>query len=132
MKNLIFILFLMVTSGAFAQGPPILVEKPIMLGQNRSELRLFYRNETRPNLKKYQSANFSYDIVGNQFWSIGVAGSYYMNSYINTYDVVNDKVEPFDGFGDLAINLKYQFLRKDYVGKTYRMLGKIKQTFPTG
>lgn len=123
MKKLILlaILLLSIVDTAFAQGPPILLDKPIMIGENKSTIRTWisYHNNK-----------------GIDFWSIPIMYDYNIRNNIQVgvalpivfSDIQDNKI----GLGDVSLKAKYQFFRKDGMGKTFRMAAKVKQTFPLG
>ncbi len=134
MKNLcyagVMAVILFTTTIALAQGPPILGDKAIMLGAKRTIIKTL--NEVR-------------------FSSIGIfSKSYLMGHYLPTsntlfaihlpfisYNFKNKNTEQFDlnsgqDLGDIQFLGKYQFYRKDNIGKTFRIVVKTIQTLPTG
>ena len=116
-------LFLIVHQNILAQGPPIIGDKPIMLGSNSwvfrtlSELR---NTEKGEYLKTPVIAHFlpsSKTLIGIHL------------PFIKPMSNGNKK----DYFiGDIELIGKYQFYRKDETGKTLRLLLKTIQTLPTG
>ena len=114
-----FLLVVIVCSNCvFAQGPPITVDKPIMLGKGSFLVRTL--SEYR---KTNQGTFVNTPLIGhylpksNLLLGVHLPIVYY-NSEIN--------------FGDIDLLFKYQFLRKDQKGKTLRGVFKILQTLPTG
>ncbi len=103
----------------FAQGPPITLDKPIMLGEKKGTLR--------PYLKLANNAR-------RDFTAFVVEGDYNVsNSFAIGAEVplVYDRLDDF-GLGDVSVMAKYQFYRKDGMGKTVRIAAKGKQSFATG
>lgn len=106
---------------ANAQGPPILTDKPIMMGAGRGMLMTSARYRENDLVKyTYIPIMFHYDMTENTEFSI-------MPSLVIS-DVLRRNLE----IGDLQAIFKYQFFRKDRVGKTVRFAAKIEETFPTG
>lgn len=105
-----------------AQGPPILGDKPIMLGAKRVVLKTlteFRQIERGYALKAPLMAHYlptSNTLVG-------------LYTPLVTYQL--DKQASI-ALGDLALVAKYQFFRKDGKGKTFRAVFKTLQTLPTG
>ena len=102
-----------------AQGPPITLDKPIMLGEKKGVLR--------PYFKVFNNAQ-------RDFTAFIVEGDYNVsNAFAVGAEVplVYDQVDK-TGLGDVSLMAKYQFYRKDGMGKTVRIAAKGKQTFATG
>lgn len=106
-----------------AQGPPITVDNPIMLGSQNIILRTL--------------SEFRHTEVGN-FSRVPLMVSYLPNSnllvgavlpYVN-YDF--GESNRGSTLGDISVFGKYQFYRNDMTAKTLRAVIKTVQTFPTG
>jgi len=124
LKQLFIILF--VCSLCFfakAQGPPILTDKPIMLGEKRIILKTLTHNHV------YEDASY---------WNVP-----FMAHYIITPNLLVAAHLPFAsysnndgnseaGLGDISTTVKYQFFRRDQSSKTFRAAIKLMQVFPTG
>ncbi len=107
------------TARLLAQGPPITLDKPIMLGEKKGTLR--------PYLKFANNAR-------RDFTALVVEGDYNIsNAFAVGAEVplVYDQLDK-TGLGDVSLMAKYQFYRKDGMGKTVRIAAKGKQTFATG
>lgn len=126
-KNWLFAILLTVSSflgnRAIAQGPPITADSPIMIGGGRVLLR---------NLTEIRSTDF-----GTFVWAPLMI--HYLpssNSVIAVHlpAVFYDFEDGRNGatLGDIQIQAKYQFYRKDGMGKTLRMVVKTLQNLPTG
>lgn len=107
-------------SGALAaQGPPILIDKPIMLGAHKGTLR---------TLAQYG------DYHHLDYYALAIMGDYNLRNDLAialTIPVAFEKGGDA-GLGDLMLEAKYQFLRKDGMGKTFRVSAKGAATFATG
>lgn len=124
-KNWLFAILLCTGLGSqtFAQGPPITADSPIMIGGGRILLR---------NLTEIRSTDF-----GTFVWAP------LMFHYLPTSNSVVAVHLPMvhydfeDGrsgttLGDIQLKGKYQFYRKDGMGKTFRMVVTTLQNLPTG
>ncbi len=104
---------------SFAQGPPITLDKPIMLGEHKGVLR--------PYLKFANNAR-------RDFTAFVLEGDYNVsNAFAVGAEVplVYDRLDK-TGLGDVRLTAKHQFYRKDGMGKTVRLAAKGRQTFATG
>ncbi|PKA82490.1 hypothetical protein ATE92_0620 [Ulvibacter sp. MAR_2010_11] len=122
--GLLVILFGAAGQFVVAQGPPITGDKPIMLGGNTFEVR------TLTEVRNTNEGTF--------------VKAPLMGDYIITSDISVSAVVPFVSYdfmdsrgsgntlGDINLIGKYQFYRKDEMGKTFRMVAKTMQTLPTG
>jgi hypothetical protein len=126
MKNqhyiLLFIMSIFACS-AWAQGPPIRTDKPIMLGANKATIRTYYQ------YFKHQGSHyhivplmFEYNLKSNL--ELGVEIPF---ASVTGFDR-RESMKP----GDIMLKAKYQFLRKDKMGQTFRMAVKASEMFPTG
>lgn len=106
-----------------AQGPPITGDKPIMAGSNSwtfrnlTEIRHTERGDFLRLPLELDYIPVSNFLVGVQLPLVRRFGA-----------------EPTTALrlGDLQLIGKYQFLRRDQTGRTFRMVGKIVQSLPTG
>lgn len=122
MKNLgLAILMVSMHFGTLvAQGPPITLDKPIMLGKHKATVRTMFR------------------LAKNQVWDYAglvAEGDYnFTNNFAAGLEIplVYNISASEPGIGDLSAMVKYQLIRKDGVGKTIRIAAKGKHTFPTG
>lgn len=125
MKFIYWLLAILLLSTDFsvAQGPPITADKPIMLGEGSWTVR------TLAEIRNTERGTFSYvPVMMNYLPSpnleLGVDIPYL------DYNIENGASG--STLADIKINGKYQFLRKDATGKTFRMVAKTVQTLPTG
>lgn len=123
MNKWIFVLIISFTFKLFAQGPPITVGTPVMLGLEGGGIRTFGKFISKENAKIYiQPFAIPYNI-GTKF-QVGAILPFVFKTPNNS--------QTSGGFGDMAIFAKYQLFKIDGKAKTFRILGTIKQTFPTG
>ncbi len=114
---------------SYAQGPPITSDKPIMLGANRKLVK------TLSEIRQTPQGTFvrvplmiHYLPSSNTLLGIHVPLVHYQFK-----EGVNEAfTSPHTGLGDINLLGKYQFFRKDEVGKTLRMVAKVVETIPTG
>lgn len=123
-KKLFFILAFC-SSGFFikAQGPPILTDKPIMLGEKRIILKTLAHNhiyEDATYLKVPLMAH--YIIKPNLLVAV----------HLPYASFTKDDGSSDAGLGDISATIKYQFFRRDQSSKTFRAAAKLMQLFPTG
>jgi len=107
----------------YSQGPPITVETPIMLGLEGSGVRTFGKFISKENVNIYiQPIAIPYNI-----------SSKFQIGGIFPFKFITPKDEAtIGGFADITVFAKYQLYKKDEIAKTFRILGLVKQTFPTG
>ncbi len=123
MNKFSFLIICFIISNLFAQGPPITVGTPVMLGLEGGGIRTFGKFISKENTSIYiQPFAIPYNI-GTKF-QVGVVLPFVFKTPNN--------METSGGFGDMAIFAKYQLYKKDGKAKTFRILGTVKQTFPTG
>ncbi len=109
-------------TGLQAQGPPILGDKPIMLGAKRIVFKTLTEFRVLPDgwaLKAPAMVHYlptSNTLVG-LYIPLVVSG-------------LGDQPRSF--LGDISLVTKYQFYKKDGMGKTFRMVLKGVQNLPTG
>jgi len=110
-----------------AQGPPISGDKPIMLGAKAQVVK--NTNEYRKTTEGWYMHNvLKYHYIINKNLLVAV----HLPWATAERTAGDDPLEKTSGFGDLAFVVKPQFFRKDGKAKTFRMAGKLMQTFPTG
>lgn len=108
---------------SFAQGPPITADKPIMLGANSWIIK------TLTEIRNTREGTF--------------VKAPLMVHYLPTANTLIGVHLPFVNFnfddgrqgqslGDIELLAKYQFYRKDEMGKTFRLVAKTLQVLPTG
>jgi hypothetical protein len=111
------------TIGLFAQGPPITVETPVMLGLEGSGIRTFGKFISKENATIYvQPIGIPYNI--NSKFQVG--------GIVPFKFITPNEATTIGGLSDITIFAKYQLYKKDQTAKTFRILANIKQTFPTG
>ncbi len=125
--RLTLLLLLIVSSNVLlAQGPPITADNPIMLGGNTFVVK------TLTQIRNTERGTFIYvPIIANYVISnnilVGVQLPYVDYSFDKDYGGLNGST-----LGDITLLGKYQFLRNDQMGKTFRMVAKTMQNLPTG
>lgn len=107
------------TARLAAQGPPITLDKPIMLGEKKGTLRPYFK------LANNALRDFSALIVEGDY---NVSNTFAIGAEL---PLVYDQLDKA-GLGDVSLMAKYQFYRKDGMGKTVRIAAKGKQSFATG
>lgn len=123
MKNLLILIFCGFTAVAFAQGPPITADKPIMLGAGSFTTKTLVEiRNTERGTSVYVPLMLHYLPTANSLVAIHIPYiDYNLGSGLNG-----------SGLADLKFLGKYQFYRKDGTGKTYRLVAKTFQSIPTG
>lgn len=107
---------------AYAQGPPITADKPIMLGGNSFTVKTLTEiRNTERGTAVYVPVMLHYLPTSNILVALHIP---YVN--YNLGDNIGSNL------ADMKIMGKYQFYRKDATGKTFRMVAKTLQTLPTG
>nr|WP_042295415.1 hypothetical protein [Nonlabens ulvanivorans] len=123
MKHIIMVaLIVFAFAKAYAQGPPITADKPIMLGGNSFTMKTLTEiRNTERGTAVYVPVMLHYLPTANSLIALHVP-------YVN-YDLSDTSGS---GLADMKIMGKYQFYRKDGTGRTFRMVAKTLQTLPTG
>jgi len=104
-----------------AQGPPITADKPIMLSSGTILFKTLTEvRSTNQTTMTIAPIMVHYLPTSNTLASVHIPIEWAGNE------------EQALGLGDLELMLKYQFFRKDGMGKTLRAVLKNLQTFPTG
>lgn len=129
MKNVIIVILLSFSISLCTlkgQGPAIISDSPIMLGGETMILRtLIESRQTSQGSFIAYPLNFQYITSSKSSVAIQVP-------FVNfTFDG-SDPSESSFGLGDISLEGKYQFYRKDGRGKTFRALVKTRQILPTG
>lgn len=105
-----------------AQGPPIIGDKPIMLGAKRVVLKTLSEFRQLNNGWALKTpAMVHYLPTSNTLLGL------YVPLVISSRAADNQAV-----LGDISLVTKYQFYRKDGMGKTFRVVLKGVQNIPTG
>ncbi|MCW1954085.1 MAG: hypothetical protein KIH80_007950 [Flavobacteriia bacterium] len=108
---------------AFAQGPPITADKPIMLGGGSFTAKtLIEHRKTDGGTFRYSPLMLHYVIHSNALVALHIPRI--------SYDLASGASG--QSLADVKLLGKYQFLRIDGTGKTFRMVAKTLQTLPTG
>ncbi|WP_373074225.1 hypothetical protein [Zeaxanthinibacter enoshimensis] len=123
MNKLFFIALFCIGVTAIAQGPPITADNPIMLGGKSFTVKtLMEIRNTERGTAFYAPLMLHYLPTANSLVAVHLP---YMS-----YDL--EDTGSGNGLADIKLLGKYQFLRKDAMGKTFRMVAKTKQSLPTG
>jgi len=130
MKNLssytILFFVLGLASGLNAQGPPITSDKPIMLGSKTVIVKTLAEMRTQGHgFYTRVPLMVHYLPTSNSLVALHVPYVYYNNDK-------DDNIEGESSLGDIQLLLKYQFFRRDFTAKTFRIVAKMIQNFPTG
>jgi len=119
----VFGLVILISGTIEAQGPPVYVQTPVLLGLDGGGVRTFGKFIKKENAHIYlQPLIIPYNITA-KFQVGGIA------PFINKSVV---EMPAQSGIGDRALFLKYVFFQKDRKGKTFRVLARVKQSFPSG
>ncbi len=130
MKNLFIYTTLLLVLGAGsnvkAQGPPITADKPIMLGSKTVIVKTLTEIRSQGDgLYTRVPLMIHYLPTSNSLVALHVP-------YVNYDPNKNDGNEGGKSLGDIQLLLKYQFFRRDWTAKTFRIVAKTIQNFPTG
>jgi len=120
---LLFLLGILYSTLAWAQGPPITADKPIMLGGKSFTIKTLteIRNTERAS-SVYAPVMLHYLPTSNSLIAL----------HIPLVSASFKNADSEFSLADIIIQGKYQFYRKDYTGKTFRVVAKTLQTLPTG
>lgn len=109
----------------FAQGPPIITDKPIMIGEKRIVIKTLSRVEVRENATYFKIPLMGHYVIKPNLLVVAhlpLAG----------YNIDIGEGFKKTGLGDINVQMKYQFFRWDESRKTARAALKVQQYFPTG
>ncbi|TVQ42690.1 MAG: hypothetical protein EA362_12715 [Saprospirales bacterium] len=122
MRIIISLLLLatLTTVDILAQGPPIRLDKPIMLGSGQASLRSMV-DIVDADAGNYAALLMEADYNIKRNIAVGIEVPWVFSDFYGS-----------DRPGDISIMAKYQFIQKDGMGKSTRISSKIKQMFPTG
>lgn len=125
MQHILILLLLSIGVISYGQGPPITGDKAIMLAPGNMLVKtLTELRYTETESYTYVPLMFHYLPTTNTL--VGIHVPYVKGS---RHDGGADgKV----GLGDIQLLAKYQFYRKDQMGKTFRIAAKTLQALPTG
>lgn len=123
MKKLLIVIVIFAFAKAHSQGPPIIGDKPIMLGGKSftTKTLLEYRNTERGDVF-YTPLMLHYLPTANTLLAVHLP---FVNYSLND-------LGRGTSLADIKLLGKYQFFRKDWTGKTWRVAAKTIQTLPTG
>ena len=124
MKYYFLVVFCLVILQLHGQGPPITADKPIMLGGNSFTVK------TLTEIRKTERGTFTYIPLMLHYLPTANSLVAVHLPYIN-YTLETGGADG-SGLADIKIMGKYQFLRKDGTGKTFRMVAKTVHALPTG
>jgi len=129
MKEILMLMALSFSLSSFtltAQGPAIISDSPIMLGGETKILRsLVESRKTSQGTFIAFPLNFQYITSSKTSLTLQVP-------FVNSRFDGSDPSDNAFGLGDISLEGKYQFYRKDGKGKTFRALAKTRQILPTG
>lgn len=123
-----FLLFSMIHSAfhstVWAQGPPITTDKAIMLGQKTTIIK------TLTEVRYLDSGTFiKAPLMVHYLPTSNTLVAVHIPMVFGNHK--SDYLEDESGLGDVQVNFKYQFFRKDKRAKTLRAVARVLQTFPT-
>ncbi len=119
---LIFCIFSLVEK-SFAQGPPIFSDSPILLGLEGRGIRTFGRYIVKENASIYvHPFAVPYNIIAKL--AIGGIAPFVQKN--------PDNLKSQSGLGDISVFAKYVIVQEDRTAKTFRIVVKVQETFPTG
>jgi len=123
MKKIILVVFLVVLGiRFFAQGPPITTETPIMLGLGGNGIRTFGKLIVKENVSVYvHPIAIPYNITPK----------FQVGAIVPFKRVAINNGPSTNGLADVAFFSKYQLYKKDEKAKTFRVLARYIQRFPT-
>ena len=116
-----------VATGSYAQGPPITADKPIMIG-SKTFIAKTLTEYRRAGHGDFLYAPLMLHYVINPDLLVAVHTPLVRFQH-NHETIGNDSGWEL---GDIKLLTKYQFYRRDQRSKTFRMVIKSLQTFPTG
>lgn len=112
----------MLATGVQAQGPPIIGDKPIMLGAKRVVLK---------TLTEFRQLSNGWALKTPAMVHYLPTSNTLLGLYVPL--VISDRAGDNPAvLGDISLVTKYQFYRKDGTGKTFRTVLKGVQNLPTG
>lgn len=123
MTRLILLYFTLHAIIVIAQGPPITAETPIMLGLEGNGIRTFGKFISKGN------ANIYMQPIGIPY---NISAKFQVGGIFPFVFKTPKGGQTISGFGDMTLFAKYQLYKKDGKAKTFRILGTVKQSFPTG
>jgi hypothetical protein len=122
-RHILLLIGILSATTLFAQGPPITTETPIMLGLEGNGIRTFGKFISKENVNIYvQPIVIPYNITPK--FQVGAVFPFKF--------ITPENSKTTGGFADLTVFAKYQLYKIDGKAKTFRILGLVRQTFPTG
>jgi len=109
---------------ASAQGPPIITDKPIMIGEKRIVIKTLTKLRVGENDRYFTAPLMVHYVIKP---NLLVAGHL---PYAGFNHLEHNHKQ--SGLGDISFQMKYQFFRWDESRKTARAALKVQQYFPTG
>jgi len=96
---------------------------PILLGLDGGGIRTFGKYIAKENMKIYTHPIIIPYNISSKF-QIGAIGMFVNKNF--------ERINSQSGIGDASLFAKYQVYQKDGKGKTFRLITKLNQVFPTG
>ncbi len=109
--------------GTLAQGPPITVQTPVMLGLAGSGIRSFGKYIVKENASIYIQP------LGVPF---NISPKFQIGAIVPYRRIAPKKLATVGGIGDVRFFSKFQLYKKDRKAETFRILAHFSQSFPTG
>ena len=106
-----------------AQGPPITVETPIMLGLEGSGIRTIGR------FTSGQAANGYVHVLAVPY---NITNKFQVGGVLPYVVRIPSDTENAHGIGDATVFAKYQLYKRDKIAQTFRLVALVRQSFPTG
>jgi hypothetical protein len=106
-----------------AQGPPIYTDTPVLLGLEGSGIRTFGKF-----VKKESASIYVQPII----LPYNISPKILFGAILSVINKNPANLSGRIGFGDMAVFVKTTLYQKDGKAKTFRIVGKVKQVFPTG
>lgn len=113
-----------ITLTVAAQGPPIITDKPIMVGEKRIIFKTLTRVEVREDVRFFNAPFMTHYVIKPNL----LVAAHIPLAGVNHFKHKHKQT----GLGDLSVQMKYQFFRWDESRKTARAALKVQQFFPTG
>ena len=122
-RYLIFLAVFLIGKEGIAQHPPIFTDTPLLMGLSARAVRTFGKFVSKENANIYiQPLAIPFNPSSTSV--IGAIAPFVRKSPKGK--------KSQSGIGDVSIFFKQMFYKRDGKGKTFRILGMIKQKFPTG
>ena len=121
--SILLLILLASLNYSLAQGPPIYTDTPILLGLEGSGIRTFGKF-----VEKEQASIYIQPII----LPYNITPKILLGAIVPLVNKKPDNMAARFGVGDMAVFIKCTLYQKDGKAKTFRVVGKIKQVFPTG